>query len=525
MMASATKSFSEDDLSCPVCCDLYKDPLLLPCTHSICSACLHRFWDSRAPQTPECPVCRSPCPGDKHPLNLALRNLCLSFLDGQGQGQGQGAEGGTNSSAGGAAGELCSLHGEKLKLFCLNDKQPACVVCRDSNKHTHHIFIPADEAGPQLKEAVRLNLEPLRRKLKTFEEQKTMLDDCALHIRVQAEKTEAQIREDFEKLHLFLRDEETARIAALREEEVQRSRVMKEKIEKMTKDVLSISFKISTIEEALRANDVLFLQNYKNTLDRAQCTLQDPERLSGALINVAKHLGNLKFRVWEKMQGIAQYTPVILDPNTAHPHLLLSPDLLSVHAIGERQPLPPIPQRPDLDPSILGHQALGPGMHSWEVEVPSQGDWLLGVLSESAQRRGDVHGRAGAWYLGHMGGTYSSSATPQPPTLLTLPQPPRTVRIQLDWDKGKVSFSDPEHNTHLHTFRHAFAERLFPYFNVGLSPLRILPTKTDVESHSPTHTLANAPAPQTHAPLQRRTEKRITDKFRRKSSSSSTLTE
>ncbi|XP_048093224.1 E3 ubiquitin-protein ligase TRIM35-like, partial [Alosa alosa] len=139
--------------------------------------------------------------------------------------------------------------------------------------------------------------------------------------------TEKQIKEQFAQLHQFLRDEEAARIAALREEEEQKSQMMKEKIEKMYREIVSLSITIKDIEEQINADDITFLQNYKSTVERAQCTLQDPERVSGALINVAKYLDNLKFRVWEKMQEIVQCTPVTLDPNTANPRLILSEDL------------------------------------------------------------------------------------------------------------------------------------------------------------------------------------------------------
>ncbi|XP_076119175.1 E3 ubiquitin-protein ligase TRIM35-like [Alosa pseudoharengus] len=468
----ASESFSEEDFTCPVCCDVFKDPVVLSCSHSICKVCLQQVWGTKGSR--ECPVCRRRSSKEHPPRNLHLKNLCETYLQQRSQRASSGSE------------VLCSLHSEKLKLFCLDDKQPVCVVCRDSKKHTGHKFHPVDEAALDRKEELKIKLQLLQKKLKTFEVTKVTCDQTATHIKTQALNTERQIKEEFEKLHRFLRDEEAARIAALREEEEQKSQMMKEKIEKMSREISSLSDTIRAIEEEMGADDVTFLQSYKSTVERAQCTLQDPERVSGALINVAKHLGNLKFRVWEKMQDVVQYTPVTLDPNTAKPNLLLSEDLTSVRRVDEEQQLPDNPERFDEYASVLGSEGFNSGSHCWDVEVGENTGWIVGVMTESFQRKGDYTSMGGRWYVVCNGVVYMACAPPCAPTLLTVQQKLQRIRVQLDWDRGELSFSDPDNNTQIHTLKHTFTDRVFPYFNTGsVSPLRILPVKVSVRVEQP----------------------------------------
>ncbi|XP_031437243.1 zinc-binding protein A33-like [Clupea harengus] len=454
----ASTSFAEEDFTCPVCFEIFKDPVLLSCSHSVCKACLQHFWDTKG--STECPVCRGTSSNDKPPLNLHLKNLCETFVRDRSQRALAGSE------------VLCSLHSEKLKLFCLEDKQPVCLVCQTSKKHKNHSFSPVDEAALDCKEELKVKLQPLQEKLKTIKEATLTCDQTAAHIKTQAQHTEKQIKKEFEELHQFLRDEEATRIAALREEEEQKSQMIKEKIEKMSREISSLSDTIRAIEEKMGADDITFLQNYKSTVERAQCTLQDPERVSGALINVAKHLGNLKFRVWEKMQEIVQYTPVTLDPNTAHPKLILSEDLTSVRCGDERQQLPDNPERFDKGASVLGSEGFNSGTHCWDVEVGENTLWSVGVMTESLQRKGDFTSMSGVWFV-----CYNDAMG----TGFTVKQKLQRIRVQLDWDRGELSFSNPDNNTHLHTFTHTFTEKVFPYLNGGkISPLRILPVKASV---------------------------------------------
>ncbi|XP_030640644.1 tripartite motif-containing protein 35-like [Chanos chanos] len=455
-------SLSEEDFSCPVCCDVFKDPVILSCSHSVCKACLQQFWKNKGSK--ECPICRRKSSKEKPLSNLALKHLCEASVKERSQ----------RSSA--ESEEFCSLHSEKLKLFCLEDKQPVCLVCQTSEKHKKHTFCPVDEAAHGPRGELKAALKPLQEKLEIFKKVKLTCDETAKHIKIQTQNTETQIRKEFKKLHQFLRDEERARIAALKDEEKQKSQMVKEKIEKMTTEISSLSDTIRAIEDNIGAKDILFLKNFEATKKRAQCTLQDPEVVSGALINVAKHLGNLKFRVWKKMQEIVQYTPVILDPNTAQPYLFLSEDLTSVGYGYKKQQLPDNPERIDRYACVLGSEGFNSGTHCWDVDVENCADW--DVAMESNQTKGEKV-FDGIWFVWCNNGQYQTHCPGQSWMPLNVNNKLRRIRVELDWDRGKLSFSDPLNNTHLHTFKHTFTERMFPFFYTycKLFPLRVLPVK------------------------------------------------
>ncbi|XP_062305844.1 E3 ubiquitin-protein ligase TRIM35 [Osmerus eperlanus] len=484
-VSSNASSMLEEELSCPVCCDVFREPVVLKCSHSFCRACLQQFWNKKKARR-ECPVCRTKCSLTEPTVSLALKNVADTFL------RERQLKGGLSTGAGGrgegsVAEEHCLAHGEILKLFCLNDGEVLCCVCHTSKKHQGHRVCPLEEGAQDLKKELKEEAMPLKKSLRRLYEAKQECDDTTVHIKNQTQQTEMQVKAEFEELRLFLQREEEGRLAALREEEEEKKLLLRKKTENITRDILVLSQAVIAIENEIASSDALFLQNYKKTKQRVQVSQQDPGKVSGALINVAKHVSSVKFQVWEKMLDLVSYTPVTLDPNTAYSWLSLSADLTGVTNSGAVQKLPDNPERFDHFVFVLGSEGFTCGRHAWEVEVGGKPDWMLGVVKESINRKGRISGcpEGGFWMISHCEGEYTAMTRPSTP-LQPGPNLHR-VRVQLDYDSGEVTFSNPVTMAPIYTFNDFFTEKMFPFFCPGANingnnpgPLKICPVKVAV---------------------------------------------
>ncbi|XP_038559249.1 nuclear factor 7, brain-like isoform X2 [Micropterus salmoides] len=437
----------ESSLNCHMCSETFRDPVSLSCNHSFCSSCLQKFWEQAVNKN--CPICKRQSSKDDLEVNFPLKDLADSFAERKKAGSSETAKGEKKVEA------LCEKHPDVPYWFCEDEQRAVCPVCEFS-LHQSHKVVPVEQAVRDLKEQLKSDLESLQDKRDKYKQVEETYNEVIQQSEKQLLSTERQIRAEFNKLHQFLK-----------EEEEQKRKTVSREMKKIQEQMSSLSDRISAVEEELQKPSVPFLSSYKATQTRArvQRSLSDPQLLSGALIDVAKHLGNLSFRVWEKMKDKVHFSPVILDPNTAYPRLNLSDDLTSVRRGDTKQQLPDNPERNTKYALVLGSEGFSSGKHSWEVEVGDHPGWTVGLAKESVDRKGETFPspKYGFWCLKHHSGKYTDGVGKTVRVKKSL----QRIRVQLDYDRGEVSFYNPEDMTHICTHRDTFTEKLFPYLYIG----------------------------------------------------------
>lgn len=134
----------QDEATCSVCLEYFKDPVSIECGHNFCRICITKSWKNLEADFP-CPQCREIVQDRNLRPNRQLANMSeiiSQFIM-------RGTKGLEDDG-------LCEKHKEALKLYCKDDQKTICVVCDRSREHRPHAVVPIEEAAQEYKVLLKL---------------------------------------------------------------------------------------------------------------------------------------------------------------------------------------------------------------------------------------------------------------------------------------------------------------------------------------------------------------------------------
>nr|XP_034963608.1 zinc finger protein RFP-like isoform X1 [Zootoca vivipara] len=469
-----------DEATCSICLDYFKGPVTIPeCGHNFCRSCLIQYWGESEAEA-SCPQCRERVQRRDLIPNRQLANMVeivqnLSLQEGREEGEGKG--------------RMCEDHQEPLKLFCREDEAPICVVCDRSKEHKHHEVIPLKEAFEEYKGEICCRLEILRKEREEILAFQADLDKESKYLLKLTEMERLKTVEKFRQLRQFLEEQEKCLLNKMEEVEKEIVGRRDEQLARLSRKLSSLERIIQEMEEKRQQPASELLQDVRSTLQRYE-KRESPEKpvafppeLRNQLESCdLSHLVEDAMKQLKDVQSFRklQRANVTLDPDTAHPRIILSKDRKSMRRgkkpqigsvrLGDRpQTLPDNPERFNEEPCVLGLEGFTAGRHFWKVSVGSGEGWALGVARKSVERKGrfSLKPEGGIWALEKAFGDYWACISPDD-SCLSLSEEPRRIRVTLDYEGGRVSFYDADSGEELYTFSGASfsGETLLPFFHL-----------------------------------------------------------
>ncbi|XP_040214344.1 uncharacterized protein LOC120944358 [Rana temporaria] len=507
----------KEELNCSICLSLYTEPISLKCGHNFCRDCIVTVLDTQkdsgeyfCPECREqykerppleknrklcnivecfrstnqeekevlCTYCDSPTPASKSCLHCEA-SFCDKHLSNHSKSVHHLLIEPTTSF-----GERkCSIHQEILKYYCTEDSACICMSCWVAGDHRGHQVDLLNEASEKIKENLRtstnvldLEKEEIQRRIQTLENHRTEENGKTIAVVRRVTEMFREIRkqlEDVEKRVLLETCRQKKQISHAVSSLIQKLEEQKDELSKkinQMKELCNIDDPLTVLKKAPNREDLVpGIGETSNDAANAGCITEGTisQMLQRGLCNFTH---NLKDMMAKRNFSVLEKSDIVLDINTAHDNLILSKKRKRVSHTDIGVNRPDGPKRFKCC-QVLSVQNFASGTHYWEVDVSEAEEWLIGVASESMERKiaGDtsfIGCNDKSWSLiqrtsGIQVRHKNVSTNVESKSLI------KTVGIYLEYEAGHLSFyqlCDPIR--HLHTFTTTFTEPLHAAFYV-----------------------------------------------------------
>ncbi|XP_062448775.1 E3 ubiquitin-protein ligase TRIM50 isoform X2 [Rhea pennata] len=411
----------EDQLLCPICLEVFKEPLMLQCGHSYCKSCVVSLSSELDGQF-LCPVCRQSVDCSASPPNVTLARV-IEALQSRGEAE--------------STPESCPAHHNPLSLFCEDDQEVICGLCGTIGNHRQHKITPISTTYCRMKN--------------------------------EADVFKCVTRKEFQELHRYIDEEKATFLESVEGKATQLITSIESQV-RQTSDALQRLKEMESLLETLNNESQLdFIRKYSSSQFRSELpSLQVGDGIfSPVSFKPCFHQDDIKMTVWKRLHRRVLPAPEMLklDPVTAHPLLeLFKGD--TVVQCGLYQRRDSNPKRFNSSNCILTSKGFSCGQHYWEVIVGTRNHWRVGIIKGTVSRKGKLNKSPehGVWLIGlKEGKVYEAFSTPR--ATLPLTTRPQRIGIYLHYEKGELTFynaDSPDELSPIYTFQAEFQGQLYP---------------------------------------------------------------
>ncbi|XP_074489678.1 E3 ubiquitin-protein ligase TRIM21-like [Sebastes fasciatus] len=525
-MSAASRLLTEDQLLCSICLDVFTDPVSTPCGHNFCKTCITQHWDIKVPF--QCPNCKElfytrpelrvntfisemaaqfrqsaqqkassssseqqaakpgevpcdVCTGTKlkalKSCVVCLDSYCETHLEPHltrsGLKRHQLIDPVENLE-----GRMCTKHDKLMELFCKIDQICVCMLCTVLDHKTHDVVPLKEEYEGKKAELGKTEAEIQQ----MIQKRRLKIQEMKHSVGLSKEDADREIADGvqvFTALKESVERSQAELIDTIKEKQRKIEKQAEGFIKELEQEISELKKRSTEVVQLSRSEDHLhLLQSFTSltaappTKDWTEVSVRPPS-YEGTVVRAVNQLEETLSKLMKKLfeaelKRVQQSAvDVTLDPDTAHPELIMSDDGKQVHDSDVKKNLPDNPDRFDTGACVLAKQSFSSGRFYYEVQVKGKTKWTLGVARESINRKRQITPtpQNGYWLI-WLRNENEYKALADPSVYLSLKSQPEKVGVFVDYEEGLVSFYNVDAAALIYSFTGCcFTEKLYPYFN------------------------------------------------------------